>query len=204
MGAYINPLMVVALGMTVFKERLSALQYISIGFAAIGVAFMTIQFGRIPWVSLLIAATFALYGLFKKLLKAEALAGLVLETTAIMPLALGYILFKLFSGQSALYTASLSALIILLFSGIATATPLLWYAMGASRIKFSTLGILQYIAPTISLFIGVFVYGEKFTPTHVLSFSFIWLGLIIYSFSNIEAISRFRSSKQEAAEAKKS
>ena len=204
MGSYINPLMVVLLGMTVLKEKLNALKYVSIGFAAVGVALITIQFGRIPWVALLIAASFALYGLFKKLLKAEPLVGLALETSALMPLALGYMLFKFFSGQSALYSVSMSTFIILLFSGIATSMPLFWYAMGASRVKFSTLGILQYIAPTINLFIGVFVYGEKFTSTHLLSFGFIWIGLIIYSFSNTEAINRFRSSRQEAAELKES
>lgn len=204
MGYYINPLMVVLLGMTVLKEKMNVLQYVSIGFAAIGVAIITIQFGSIPWISLLLAASFALYGLFKKLLKAEALVGLVLETTAIMPLALGYILFKLISGQSALYSVSLSTLVILIFSGVATATPLFWYAMGAARVKLSTMGFLQYMSPTISLILGVFVYGEKFTKTHLLSFSFIWIGLIIYSFSNIESIRSLKGSRQEAAEAKES
>jgi chloramphenicol-sensitive protein RarD len=202
MGYYINPLMVVLLGMTVLKEKLNVIQYISIGFAVAGVTIMTIQFGQIPWVSLLIAATFALYGLFKKLLRVDSLVGMVLETTTIMPLALGYIMFKLVSGQSALYSVSLSTLVILLFSGAATAIPLLWYAMGAARVKFATLGFLQYISPTISLIIGIFVYGEEFTSTHLLSFSFIWIGLIIYSFSNIGAISKMRECKQEAAKVK--
>ena len=204
MGYYINPLMVVLLGMTVLKEKLNVLQYVSIGFAAVGVAIITIQFGKIPWVALLLAATFALYGLFKKLLKVESLVGLSLETTALMPLALGYILYKLFTGQSALYSVSMSTIAILLFSGIATATPLLWYAMGASRVKLSTMGFLQYISPTISLFIGVFVYGEKFTSAHLLSFSFVWIGLIIYSFSNIEAMSKFWSRRRSTSEVKES
>jgi chloramphenicol-sensitive protein RarD len=204
MGYYINPLMVVLLGMSVLKEKLNVFQYISIGFAAIGVAIIAIQYGRIPWVALLLASSFALYGLFKKLLKAESLVGLALETTTLMPLALGYILYKLFSGQSALYSVSLSTLTILLFAGVVTATPLLWYAMGSARVKLSTMGFLQYISPTISLIIGVFVYGEKFTSTHLLSFSFIWIGLIIYSFSNMKIPSRFSVSRQGAAEAEKS
>ena len=204
MGYYINPLMVVLLGMTVLKERLNRLQYISIAFAAVGVAIMTIQFGSIPWVALLLAATFALYGLFKKLVKAESLVSLSLETTILMPLALGYILFKLFTEQSALYTVAPATLAVLVFSGVATATPLLWFGMGANRVKLSTMGFLQYISPTISLLIGVFIYGEKFTGTHLVSFSFIWAGLIIYSFSNLEAIGRFRKSRAKAAEAKES
>mgnify|MGYP000932165047 CR=1 FL=1 len=196
MGYFINPLMVILLGRAILKEKLNIFQYISIGFAAIGVIIMTVQYGSIPWVSLLLAASFALYGLFKKLLKVESLTGLVLETAAIMPLALGYILFKLFSGQSAIYSVSIPTLLMLVCSGIVTALPLLWFAMGATRVKLSTMGVLQCISPTISLFIGIFMYGEKFTDTHLLSFSFIWVGLIIYTFSNIEAISKFRNSFQ--------
>lgn len=204
MGYYINPLMVVLLGMTVLKEKLNTLQYISIGFAAIGVAIITIQFGRIPWVALLIAATFAFYGLFKKLLKAESLVGLALETTALMPFAAGYILYKLFTGQSALYTVSVPTLAILLFSGAATATPLLWYAMGAARVKLSTMGFLQYISPTISLILGVFMYGEKFTGTHLLSFGFIWIGLVIYAFSNVEVFNKMGRASRGTAETEES
>jgi len=202
MGYYINPLMVVLLGMTVLKERLNKLQYVSIAFAAAGVAVMAVQFGRIPWVALLLAVTFALYGLFKKLVKAESLVSLSLETTILMPFALGYILFKLFSGQSALYNVAPLTLVILLFSGVATATPLLWFGMGANRVKLSTMGFLQYISPTISLLLGIFLYGEKFTGTHMISFGFIWIGLIIYSVSNLEAISRTRAIRRETADVK--
>lgn len=204
MGYYINPLMVVLLGMSVLKEKLNVYQYISIGFAAIGVAIITIQYGKVPWIALLLASSFALYGLFKKLLKAEALVGMALETTTLMPLALGYVLYKLFSGQSALYSVSLTTLAILPLSGIFTATPLIWYAMGSARVKLSTMGFLQYISPTISLFLGVFVYGEKFTATHMLSFSFIWVGLIIYSFSSLGTFGRLRSIGQGTAETEKS
>lgn len=202
MGYYINPLMVVLLGMTVFKERLNKLQWISIAFAVTGVSIMTIQFGSIPWVALLLAASFALYGLFKKLVGVESLVSLCLETTVLIPLAVGYILYKLFSGQSALYTVAPVTIVILLFSGVATATPLLWFGMGANRVKLSTMGFLQYISPTISLFIGIFMYGEKFTGTHMVSFCFIWIGLIIYTISNLEAISRTANNRQKAADVK--
>jgi chloramphenicol-sensitive protein RarD len=190
MGYYINPLMVVALGMTVLKERLNAMQYLSIAFAAVGVIIITVQYGRIPWASILLALTFALYGLFKKLTKAEAMVGLAMETAIITPFALGYIVFKLMNGTSGIYAVSLSTIIILLFSGILTATPLLWYGMGAKRVKLSTVGLLQYISPTISLFLGVFVYGEQFTKAHLLSFGFIWIGLVIYTFSNLNFAGR--------------
>jgi chloramphenicol-sensitive protein RarD len=199
MGYYINPLMVVLLGVTVLKERLNIFQLVSIACAAVGVVFIAVQYGRVPWIALLLAVTFALYGLFKKLLKVESLVGLFLETMVLMPLALGYIIFKLLSGQSALYNVTPTTIVILLFSGIATATPLLWYAMGASRVKLSTMGFLQYISPTISLILGVFVYRESFSSTHLLSFSCIWLGLIIYSLSSFEKIIRLGGRKQAAA-----
>lgn len=197
MGYYINPLMVVILGMTVLNERLNAMQYLSIAFASIGVIIITVQYGRIPWIALLLAASFALYGLFKKLMRVEALVGLALETAVMMPAALGYIVFKLFNGTSGIYGVTLSTVIILLFSGVATATPLLWYAMGAKRVKLSTMGFLQYISPTISLFLGVFIYGEQFTKTHLLSFGFIWIGLIIYSFSNVKMLSKMRKAANQ-------
>lgn len=198
MGYYINPLMVVLLGMTVLKEKLNKLQYLSLAFAAAGVVVMTVQFGRIPWVALLLAVTFAMYGLFKKLVKAESLVSLALETTVLMPFALGYILFKLFTGQSALYSVSAGTLVILLFSGVATATPLLWFGMGSNRVKLSTMGFLQYISPTISLFLGIFLYGEKFTNTHLISFGFIWAGLVIYTLSSAGVFGRLGSSKEIA------
>jgi len=186
MGYYINPLMVITLGMTVLKEKLNLMQYLSIALASTGVVIITLQYGRVPWIALLLAASFALYGLFKKLMKAEALVGLAMETAVIMPFATAYIVFRLINGTSGVYTVSAGTLILLLLSGVATATPLLWYAMGAKKVKLSTMGFLQYISPTISLFLGVFVYGEQFTGSHLISFGFIWAGLIVYSISTIK------------------
>lgn len=198
MGYYINPLMVITLGMTVLKEKLNAMQWLSISFASIGVAVITAQYGRVPWVALLLAASFALYGLFKKLMKAEAMVGLALETAVLTPFAFAYAVYKLINGTSGIYSVSLTTIIILLFSGVATATPLLWYAMGAKRVKLSTIGFLQYISPTISLFLGVFIYGEQFTKAHLISFGFIWIGLIIYSFSNLSLARRSTPAPKES------
>ncbi|MCC5909469.1 MAG: EamA family transporter RarD [Clostridiaceae bacterium] len=183
MGYYINPLVVVFLAMVVMKEKLELPQKISIFLAAIGVGVMTVQYGRIPWVSLILAISFGLYGLFKKLTKIDSIRGLALETFIIMPIALGYILFKQITGVGALGTISLTTFLILTLSGVVTATPLLMFAEAAKRVPLSMVGFAQYISPTISLMIGVFIFKEDFTKIHFISFSLIWTGLIIYSIS---------------------
>jgi len=185
MGYYINPLVIFLFSVTILKERLNLWQITAIILATIGVIIITVQYGKVPWVALCLAFSFATYGLLKKLINADAMGGLALETAFSAPIALLYILYKQFQGLGAVGSIPVSTLLILLCSGIATATPLLWFAQAAGRIKFSTLGFLQYIAPTISLFLGVVVFKEPFTSTHLLSFGFIWLALIIYTLSNI-------------------
>ena len=188
MGYYINPLIVVLLGTVVLKEKLNFWQIISLVFAVVGVLILTIQYGKFPWVSLLLALSFALYGLFKKLIQADSLVGLALETMLIMPFAMGFILIKQGYGTGVIGAIPLKTTILLLCSGLATATPLLWFAKGAKRIPLSTMGFLQYISPTISLLLGILVFKESFTGTHLISFGFIWCGLIIYSLSQLGII----------------
>lgn len=197
MGYYINPIMVITLAMTVLKERLNRMQYISIAFATIGVIIITVQYGKIPWISLLLAASFAMYGLFKKLMKTEPLLGLVLETAILAPIALIYLVYKLINGTSGLYIITVPTMFALLFVGVLTAVPLLWYAMGAKKARLSTIGFCQYISPSISLCLGVLVYGEKFTKTHLISFGFIWTALVIYSISNFGAANKIHKSSEE-------
>lgn len=184
MGYYINPLIVILLSMIVLKEKLNIWQGVSVGLATVGVAIMTIEYGKVPWVALSLAISFGLYGLFKKLVNAESIVGLGVETLLITPLALGYILFKQMSGAGAV-GVSLTTTLFLLCSGFATATPLLWFAQAARRIPLSTVGFYQYIAPTISLTLGVLLFKEQFTPTHAISFGFIWTGLAIYTLSMV-------------------
>ncbi|MFZ7101953.1 MAG: EamA family transporter RarD [Peptococcaceae bacterium] len=185
MGYYINPLVVFLFSVVILKERLNRWQLLAIALAAVGVLNITIQYGKIPWIALSLALSFALYGLLKKLLKVEAMVGLALETALIAPLACGYILLKQVQGTGAVGSIPFVTLVVLIGAGAATATPLLWFAQAARRIKFSTMGFLQYIAPTITLFLGVIVFKEPFSSTHLLSFSFIWLALIIYSGANV-------------------
>lgn len=183
LGYYINPIIIVLLGMFFFKEKLYPWQYLALFLAFLGVLIMAIQYGRIPWVSLILAFTFAAYGLLKKTSEVESSLGLATETFFVMPFALIYILFKQFQGAGSLGSHSLTTTLFLLGTGIITAIPLLWFAKGTRSVEFSTIGFMQYIAPTITLYLGIFVFQEQFTRAHLLSFSFIWVALLIYSFS---------------------
>lgn len=183
LGYYINPLVSVLLGMVFLKERLSLLQYISFALAAIGVLVMTISYGQFPWIALSLAISFGLYGLAKKLIKVDSAVGLALETLVVMPLAAIYIGYLMIQGTNSLFAGSLSTTMLLAGAGAATAVPLLFFAKGAQRIPLATLGILQYIAPTLTLILGVFVYHETFSTIHLLAFTFIWSALILYSLS---------------------
>ncbi|MDE3839916.1 EamA family transporter RarD [Bacillus methanolicus] len=183
LGYYINPLVSVLLGMFVLKERLSIAQYFSFFLALIGVLILTLSYGRFPWIAIMLAVTFGLYGLAKKLIKVDSAIGLTLETMAVTPLALVYIGILFIQGESSFLNGSLPTGLLLIGAGAATAIPLLYFAKGAQKIQLSMLGFIQYIAPTITLILGIFVYGEQFTKLHLLSFTFIWAALTIYSVS---------------------
>jgi len=193
LGYYINPLVSVLLGMIFFKEKLSVAQYASFAIAAIGVLILAISYGKFPWISIILALSFGVYGLAKKIIKVDSSVGLTLETMVVTPFAFVYILFLFFKGEQALFTGGIGSDLLLIGAGAATALPLLYFAKGAQKIPLSMLGLLQYIAPTITLILGVLVYGEHFTKHHLQAFIFIWSALTIYSFSrtklfaNIEA-----------------
>lgn len=182
LGYYINPLVSVLLGMLVLKEKLNGAQILSFALAAIGVLILGIHFGEIPWVSLILAITFGLYGLAKKMISAEASIGLTLETMMVTPIALGYLVYLMVTSEFGFFV-SVNTSLLLAGGGIATALPLLYFAKGAQKVPLSMLGFLQYIAPTLTLILGVFVYNESFTKMHLLAFLFIWGALAIYSLS---------------------
>ncbi len=181
LGYYINPLVSVVLGMIVLKEKLSSWQMLSFGLATIGVAIMALNFGGIPWVSLVLAISFGVYGLFKKMVKIGAITGITVETAISSPIALLYVSYLQVQGIGAFQFNSVS--LLLMGAGIVTAIPLVLFAKGASRLPLSMLGFIQYMSPTISLLIGVFIYHEPFTSVHCLAFAFIWLALIVFSLS---------------------
>jgi chloramphenicol-sensitive protein RarD len=185
MGYYINPLVMVLLSMTVLRERLNQWQLTAIALAATGVLILTANYGRVPWIALFLTFSFAFYGLAKKLLKVDAVTGLSLETFIVMPVALAYIFFRQVNGTGALGAVPAKTALILMGTGIVTALPLLWFAAGTRRIKFYMMGFLQYIAPSISLFLGVFIFKEYFSLSHMISFGFIWAGLLVFTLSNL-------------------
>jgi chloramphenicol-sensitive protein RarD len=183
LGYYINPLISVLLGLLVLKEKLSGLQYTAVTLAAIGVAIPISQLGSVPWIALSLAISFALYGLAKKMANLESIVGLALETMIITPFALIYLAYLEASGVGSIPSLSITELLFLIGSGIATATPLLWFAQAANRIPLSAIGFMQYLAPSISLVLGIYIYDEPFTKVHLLSFMFIWGASILYAIS---------------------
>ncbi len=200
MGYYINPLVVVLLGVTVFRERLGRWQLTALLLATAGVLLIALQYGRIPWIALLLAGTFASYGLIKKIIRLDPVSGLVLETFIVMPIALLYIVSLERSGSGALVTMPLYTAFILAGTGIITAAPLFFYARGIEKTTFSMMGFLQYIAPTINLLLGIFVFREYFSLIHLISFCFIWAGLIIFTLSNVGVLKNSYRVKADTAE----
>ena len=188
LGYYINPLLAVVLGVVIFKEKLSFLQGGALFIAFIGVIIKTMQYGKIPWISLGLAISFALYGATKKLIKANSIVGLTLETIMLTPAALAYIGVRQLSGVGAFQKEGIVVILLLMGAGIVTAVPLLLFASGARRLPMSVLGFTQYISPTISLVIGIFVYHEGFTAIDVVGFCFIWVALVMYSISQIREV----------------
>ncbi len=183
LGYYINPLFTVVLGIVVLKERIDKWQVVSLLLALFGVIVITVQYGKIPWVALSLAISFGLYGLVKKLSNLPSIIGLTTETMMIAPVALGYIVYKHVEGTSSLIALPLNVLILVVLTGVVTAIPLLLFAQAAKCVPLSTLGFIQYLSPSITLLMGVFLFKEVFTGVDFMSFGLIWLALGIYSFS---------------------
>jgi chloramphenicol-sensitive protein RarD len=181
MGYYVNPLLSVFLGIAVLKERLNLLQVVAFLLACTGVLYLTIEYGKFPWIAILLACAFALYGLLKKTTKVESVSGLMIETLILSPVALGVIFYQVIAGRGVLFSVSRSTDFLLIFGGVVTVLPLYWFAEGAKRIPLSSVGFLQYIAPTLMLLIAVFAFHEQFTYAHLVSFGFVWTGLAIYT-----------------------
>lgn len=185
MGYYINPLVSVLFGMVFLREKLDKLQWTAVICAVIGIAIMLVKNGSLPWVSVSLAFTFALYGLLKKIIPVSAMTSIMLETLLIMPVAIGYLYFLSTSGDCNYQSGDLLTISVLIGAGAVTATPLLLFTSCAKLLPLKIVGFMQYLSPTISLFLGIFVYGEVFTSTHMLSFGCIWLGLLFFTWSQI-------------------
>ena len=183
LGYYINPLVNVLLGYVFLKERLASMQKIAVILALIGVTYFTISYGKFPWISLVLAVTFGLYGLLKKKANLESIPALTVETMMVFPFALGFLIYSGGSGLVPFFPSSAITSLLLLLSGIVTAIPLIWFGKSAQVIPLSTLGFIQYLSPTIQLLLGIFVYGETFSIEYLICFAFIWGGLAFYTVS---------------------
>jgi chloramphenicol-sensitive protein RarD len=190
LGYYINPMVNILLGVVFLKERLSRIQLIAVAFAFAGVAYLTIHFGRLPFISLILAFSFGLYGLLRKKANLQSMPGLMVETLLLAPVALWYLWHVNTTGTGTFGHSSLLTDVLLLMGGPVTALPLFWFGIAATRIPLSTLGFMQYLAPTIQLLIGVFVFNESFDSAYMVSFGLVWIGLGIYTYSLIMGMKR--------------
>lgn len=190
LGYYINPLFSVLLGILFLGERLTDAQKAAVGIASAGVVILTVTYGQLPWISLVLASTFAFYGLIKKQAKVSAITGLAIETFFVLPLAFFYLVY-LFSQDSLQFVdTNLLTAFLLMLSGVATALPLLLYASGTKSIPLYLSGFIQYIAPTMMLVLGVVLYNEPFSNQEWVGFSFIWVALLLFSISKFIQVKR--------------
>jgi chloramphenicol-sensitive protein RarD len=182
LGYYINPLLTVLIGALLLGERLLRVQVAALGFAAIGVAVLTWENGGLPWVSLAIAGSWGMYAVFKRTLPIGPAQGFFIEVLLMLPVALAYIVWRQATGVGHFMTTDTTDVLLLVGIGFVTAVPLIIYAVGAKGLTLSTIGILQYIAPTLVFLIAVFAFGEHFTMYKAVAFAFIWLGLVVYTY----------------------
>ncbi len=185
LGYFINPLVSVLLGMLFLKERLRTWQWLPLGLATAGVLYLTWSYGRLPWIALTLAFTFGAYGLIKKTAPVSALHGLMIETMILFIPAFLYLVFIEIQGGGAFGHHGATISFLLFLAGLATTVPLLLFANGARLIPLSTLGILQYVAPSAQFLLGVFLFHEPFDANQFVGFSFIWIALILFTLENL-------------------
>ena len=181
LGYYINPLFSVFLGAVLLGERLTAAKWAAIGLAATAVIVLTLESGKLPLVALALTLTWGFYAYFKKSLPVGPNQGFLLEVLLLAPLALGYVGYAAFTGSAHFLSGPALDTWLLIGCGLVTAVPLMLYANGAKLLRLSTIGMLQYTAPTMIFLIAVFVFGETFGTARMIAFPMIWLALVIYS-----------------------
>lgn len=192
LGYYINPLVTVVVGAVFLGERLSRMQMVAVGLATVAVIVLTVEAGTLPWVSLALAFSFAAYGFFRKTLPIGPSQGFLLEVLILSVPALGYAIYLAVTGQGHFATGTWQDTALLLGCGPVTAVPLLMFAFGAKLLRLSTLGIMQYIAPTMVFLIAVLIFHEPFGMTQAVAFALIWAALAIYSWPMLIALAAAR------------
>lgn len=195
MGNYITPLLNVAASAVIFKVVLNKYQKLSVLLAFAGVVYMIIVYGKVPYIAIFFAVTFCTYGIIKKLVPASALTGLFVETLIISVPSVIYVIYLISNGESAVLKGDALISFLLICGGIVTTLPLLGFSYSAKVLHLSTLGILQYITPTIAFLLGVFVYHEYFSANMLITFILIWTGLIIYSTDGIFQLKKMKKGR---------
>ncbi len=195
LGYYINPLVNVVLGTLLLRERLARAQWIAVGIAAVGVSVLTIHAGRPPWIALGLAFSFGTYGLVRKQVAATAVQGVAIETWILAPFAIGYLTFLGSTGELVFGSVDAGTHLLLIAAGAVTATPLILFSTGARRLDYSTVGILQYFAPTGQFLLAVAVFGEPFGIAHAIAFALIWTAVALYT---TDAVRRWRNTRRRS------
>jgi chloramphenicol-sensitive protein RarD len=191
LGYFLSPLISIVLGWWVFKETLKPLHWLALALASIGVVLQIIALGVTPWLGLLISASFAFYGVLRKLSSADSLTGLLIETLILTPLAVAYLFYVEFYGNGlSVLHADINISLLLLLGGVVTAIPLMLYVGATRLLSLSVVGFLFYINPTLHFLIGRFLYNEPFAEGQMLGFVFIWTGLILYTFDSFRRTTR--------------
>jgi chloramphenicol-sensitive protein RarD len=198
LGYFINPLVTVLMGVVILGERLRPLQWAALGLAGLAVVGLTVELGRPPWVALILAFSFGSYGLAKKKANAGAVESLTFETMVLAPVALAYIGFLSFTGASEFGVNGLGHMALLALTGVVTAIPLICFGAAATRVSMTTLGLLQYLAPTLQFALGVFLFREPMPPLRLLGFALVWVALVIFT---AEALNHRRRQLRLTAEA---
>ena len=185
LGYFINPLINVLLGVLVLRERLRRWQWVAVGLAGVGVAYLTWQARAAPYIALILALSFGSYGLLRKTVAVDAMAGLGAETLMAAPFGIAYLAYVEVQGSGWLLTGDIPTRSLLALSGALTALPLGLFSYGARRVAYSTVGVIQYIGPTLQLLVGVFLFHEAFPRARALGFSLIWLALVMYALDGL-------------------
>jgi chloramphenicol-sensitive protein RarD len=181
LGYFLTPLGNVLLGSLFLHERLRRLQWVAIALAAAGVLFLLVRAGHVPWIALTLATSWSLYGMLKKKSQLGSIAGLTAETLVLFPVAGAYLLWRMHTGEGALGHVSAWQHVLILAMGMVTSVPLLMFAYGVQRIRLVTMGLLQYIAPSVQFLLGLYLYREPFDTARLQAFAFIWCGLVLYT-----------------------
>jgi len=196
LGYFINPLVSIMFGVVLLHERLRRLQWFAVAIAAVAVLLLALDYGRLPWIALILAFSFGTYGLLKKTIDMGALESLSVETTLLFLPAMGFLVYLNIDGTSTLQEEGIGQAAFLATTGLVTAIPLLFFGAAATRIPLSWIGLLQYSAPVIQFLIGVVVYNESMPASRWIGFSLVWIALVILGIDGVAAVRRGRSANR--------